>query len=197
MANKYTRRILQGEITTFKEYAELCFAYFVIKESLNSEKDNNHHTNQIEMAKKLLNAADLRSDEELVAIQKFKLEESKRAYIKIIEKKKALRITLDKFLTDAKAWQPPTADHQEIKDFMIQQLEITINHNCDLRHYLSMLKWIENELPTINAQTIRDEKIKEYNELIAYHERRLLREQREEAEVTKFETDFLNSLTTI
>jgi len=43
----------------------------------------------------------------------------------------------DKYLSmliKVKAWQPPTVDHNELKEFMIKQIVDSINWDCDISH---------------------------------------------------------------
>jgi len=50
------------------------------------------------------------------------------------EKEKQLKKDrLEKMLQSAKEWQPPSAEHEGLKKFMIEQLEETIEYDCKMR----------------------------------------------------------------
>lgn len=53
-----------------------------------------------------------------------------------ISEKNALREKYNAMLSKVKAWQPPTPDHQGLKDFMIQQIESSIDFDCDTEWYI-------------------------------------------------------------
>lgn len=53
-------------------------------------------------------------------------------------------------------WEPPTSDHVELKNFMIQQLNDSIKHDCDVEYYqniksvqLTGSQWKKNKLKRI------------------------------------------------
>jgi hypothetical protein len=43
----------------------------------------------------------------------------------------ALKEKYQAMLNEAKAWTPPTPDHQGLKDFMVKQIEESIKWDCD------------------------------------------------------------------
>ena len=53
------------------------------------------------------------------------------AYHERKERRATVRHRYESMLERAKAWDPPSADHVEMKQFMIQQLEESIKFDCD------------------------------------------------------------------
>lgn len=48
------------------------------------------------------------------------------------EKQDALRARYEEMLAHVAAWDPPTPDHRELKNFMREQLETSIKHDCSM-----------------------------------------------------------------
>lgn len=67
-------------------------------------------------------------------------------------------------LAKVNSWTCPTPDHQEFGNFMREQIEKTIDFDCDAKYYseptprLTGMQWLESQI----AQALRD---------IAYHEK--------------------------
>lgn len=82
------------------------------------------------------------------------------------EKTARMRARYQEMLDKVRAWEPPTQEHQGLKDFMIEQLESSIDHDCHDFSYLITAKpfeWHEDRIA--NARRIleraRDEAVKE------------------------------------
>jgi len=52
-----------------------------------------------------------------------------------IEKTIKLRYKYEAMLEQVKAWNPPTAEHQELKQFMIDQIIDSMNFDCNIDYY--------------------------------------------------------------
>ncbi len=46
-----------------------------------------------------------------------------------------LRAAYERMLVLVKAWAPPSSDHANFKEFMIEQLKDSIKHDCDMEYY--------------------------------------------------------------
>ena len=55
----------------------------------------------------------------------------------IIQEKKNLREKYDTMLKKVRAWIPPSDDHIELKKFMIEQINTSIDFDCNLKYYES------------------------------------------------------------
>ena len=56
-------------------------------------------------------------------------------HVRQIEEKEELRAKYLEMLVQVRQWQPPTPDHQGLKDFMIQQITDSIEFDCDISYY--------------------------------------------------------------
>lgn len=203
MSTGYTAGIIDGKINTFQEFAKLCMRAFganmhMRDESLTTEyfpdTPHDYHKNALENANKQLEEVKNLSDVEIVKMKKEELEENRKNCIKNIEKKKIDKIKLDKMLKKAQSYNPPTSEHEGIKEFMIEQLEITIRSDTDMTFYQKELKKTNNQIKNINAQILRKKIIKRIKEDINYH----LEKQKEEIDRcnknNKWVEIFINSL---
>jgi len=84
-------------------------------------------------------------------------------------------------LLKAKAWQPPTADHQGLKEFMIKQIEESIKWDCEPYNHTKPLK---------DPQTWLNEEKAYCIEQIAYHEQKYA----EEVERSKGRSEWVKQL---
>lgn len=71
-----------------------------------------------------------------------------------IAKKKALRIKVERVYVKAKNWNPPSSDHNGLKEFMVKELEYVLEHDCDTKYYDEQLaepkkttaEWLKDRL---------------------------------------------------
>ncbi len=75
-------------------------------------------------------------DEEIARIQKW------------IEEKSSLREKYNAMLNKVGAWNPPTPDHQGLKEFMTKQIVDSIQFDCDTKYYLDSLQDAITKTPT-------------------------------------------------
>lgn len=203
MPTGYTAGILDGTVTTFPQFAKLCMRSFgatihLRDESLDTEYEprvpSDYHSKAIEKAKQSIIDAEKLSDEEIVQTKKNQLEDSRNYHLEEIEKAKKAMIQMNKILSDVHKWQPPTPDHTWIKDFMIEQIEKTIDFDCKTDYHDKGLIQIETELLTINASEIRNQMIKQANKDLAYHNAEYLKEVQRCEQSNKWASDLMESL---
>lgn len=168
MPTGYTSGILDGKITTFSQFAKLCMRAFgatihLRDEDLDAEitprTPSDYYSKEIEKAKQLLKDAETLSDEVIVQNRKSELENSKEYHLKAIAKAKVDTKNLNDILKDVRNWQPPTSEHTGIKNFMIEQIQTTINFDCKTKFNYDELAKIELELLNLNAHEIRKDMI--------------------------------------
>jgi hypothetical protein len=99
-----------------------------------------------------------------------------------IAEKEALRTKYEAMLAQVQAWPVPTPDHVGLKDFMVTQIEQSIEWDCkvypeEAPRQFSGAEWLSNQI----AETRR---------LIAYHEK----EDREERERTATRNAWVKAL---
>lgn len=77
-----------------------------------------------------------------------------------IEEHNELRQKYNDMLVKAKNWEPPSADHQGLKDFMIHQISGSIDADCSTEYYEKSLElltgeqWISTETQLILEDTV-------------------------------------------
>jgi hypothetical protein len=203
MPTGYTAGILDGKITTFPQFAKLCMRAFgaaihLRDESLDAEYEprvpSDYHSKAIEKANQLIIDAQKMSDKEIVDVKKEQLENSKKYHLKAIEKAKKSTIEMNKILADVRKWQPPTPEHTGIKDFMIDQIEKTIDFDCKTDYHDRGLIEIETELLTLNATEIRKQMIEQAKKDLDYHNAENLKEIQRCEQSNKWVSDLMMSL---
>jgi hypothetical protein len=91
------------------------------------------------------------------------------------KKKAALRSKYEDMLAQVRRWNPPTSDHVELKNFMIQQIISSIDFDCSMRHY-------DNNPPQmLPAEDWLRKERKKAADNISYHTKKM------EAETTRAE----------
>lgn len=81
-----------------------------------------------------------------------------------ITRHKALRARYTKVLNQTQAWNPPSKEHQGLKDFMIQQLTQSIEFDCDEKYYHDIL-----ERPRSTPNEWLTEQLKHAEWSVTYH----------------------------
>ncbi len=176
MPTGYTEGILDGTTKDFNQFAKHCSRAFITHlrdEPMDSEykkrEVSDYHIKAIKKAKAELKKADSLSDEELIIQEKNRLIESKKYHLESKEKDELNKVKMDSFLEKAKAYVPPTENHQGIAKFMIEQLEKTIDFDCNSNNHVDELKTIDSKIEKVNADDIRSEMKVKATKHIAYH----------------------------
>lgn len=161
MPTGYTSKIVDGKITTLKDFAMVCSKAFLIHERDSDSDDishiepSDHYNKKIQQTKSDIDKLNSKFDGELIQEEKERLENRKVELKNIIDDKNELSIKLNKMLSDAKNFKIPTEDHKGIADFMIQQLESTIEADCDTKYYYDGLDHVNFRLSVLNADVLR------------------------------------------
>lgn len=164
MPTGYTDGVAHGDIVSFKEYALLCARAFGVCISMRDEplgvpipffEENTCLKGMVESCEKdLRDFLSMNQEEKQVAFQNYVSSGIKR-HTKIKEEKITMKYRYVSMLEKAKEFVPPTKDHVEYKQFMIQQLEDSIVWDCDTSYYdakidslknLSFEKWLDETL---------------------------------------------------
>ena len=203
MPTGYTFGIIDGKITTFPQFAKQCMRAFGATIHMRDEDANveytprvpsDYHDKEIEKYNQELENAKSLSDDEIVSLGKSKLEKDRDYYLNKIAETKAARIRLDNMLNETKKYIPPTSEHTGIKDFMIQQIQTTIDHDGDTNYYDNRLKEITESLSKLNADDLRHEMIADAHKNLAYHTKERGEELKRCNDSNKWVEDFINSL---
>jgi hypothetical protein len=203
MPTGYTAGILDGKITTFPQFAKLCMRAFgatihLRDEDLDAEitprTPSDYYSKEIEKAKQLLKDAETLSDEVIVRNRKEELEKSKECHLSSISKKKVDAKNMNDILKDVRKWQPPTSEHTGIKDFMIDQIEKTIDFDCKTKYNDEALAEIELELLTLNASEIRKNMIAKVKKDFEYNTKNYNEDVERCDKSNQWVSDFVGSL---
>jgi len=139
MPSGYTAPICEGEVM-FRDFLFRCAKAFGAFVSIRDEPLDESIPDQIEPSiwqRKQLQA----SFESLIAMESWDNDAWKEAtitdYVKKMQRRQEAAekntVLLDRYnamLEKARAWQPPTDEHQGLKDFMIKQLQESIGFDC-------------------------------------------------------------------
>lgn len=203
MPTGYTQGILDGEIKTLPEFAQMCMRAFgatihMREESLDKKyeprKVSDYYTKALADALEKREKAIMVSDKEIIDLRKNKISEDKERIetrIKEIIKHKKL---LDAMLDKVKAWIPPSDEYISFKNYMIEQLETTIEGDADVAYYEKELINIKKGLANIDATQIRKDMIDSANENIAYYTKELAKDTERCNSSNKWVEDLLQSL---
>ena len=169
MPTGYTSGILDGKVNTFEEFATVCTRNFgamlhMREDSIFSEYEprtpEHFYINNIERWKEKLAEIKSMTDEEIIEDFNSKTKE-KLVYLREkLEEDVRNSVKLNYILEKAKSWIPPTEDHYSLKEFMIEQLEVTIKHDGDASYTEDRIIEIEELLnDTFDVKYYREEEI--------------------------------------
>jgi hypothetical protein len=176
MPTGYTAEVQDGEITSFKKFALQCARAFgaciTLRDSPMSDdipefKVDPYHSKMIHSTKEKIAEIESMTPEQCdeAAHKEFlKREEDLKESIA----KDALEYQrYKKMLAKAKRWQPPTSEHKGLKDFMVKQLEESIEFDCmySSKSYPTKPDW---PVPK-SGQEWRAEQLSSLNRSLLYH----------------------------
>lgn len=145
MPTVYTAYIEDGTITNGADFLKLCTRNFGIAFDIRDEplsvptpthfEVNPYYKREYEKAVREYNEIQLRTSEEMkqdiIEAYKRKAESSRKYYKKYVENNKKYLKIKEEILK----WIPPTADHEEIKKFALDQIDYCIVSDRDLQRY--------------------------------------------------------------
>lgn len=136
MPTGYTAAILEDPNLTFKDFALTCARAFGALISLRDEpldtpipdslQENDYYANRLDEAKKALAHLMSLTYEQIAAAAKADYATTCERYAELREERRNNRLKLEAMLAKVEAWTPPTADHIQLKSFMIEQINSTI-----------------------------------------------------------------------
>lgn len=203
MPTGYTAPILDGKVKNFKQYAKVCMRAFGATIHMRdddfdakyrkAEPSNYHKDKLVEIKKQMEDLLNM-SDEALALEQEKSIKQRisrANASLKKIEKQKS---KLNEILADVRKWTPPTDDHTELKEFMIDQILKTIDFDCKTRYYDEELERCTSELKNIDPKSIRQERMDCFKNDINYHTKNYAEEVERCRDRNKWVEDLLDSI---
>lgn len=143
MPTGYTADLYDGKDVTFEHFVMRCARNFgalilmrddnldaPIEENRYTQGPDSYYAQALATAKDELAAAQALTDDRAAVLAQQEYDKAERAYAKAVEKDAALRARYEAMLERVRAWEPPTPDHQGLKDFMVSQLEESIRFDC-------------------------------------------------------------------
>ena len=180
MPTGYTAGIIDGEITTFEQFATQCTRAFgatihmrdnPMDSPYEPRTPSDYHTNSIQSKRERLEEIESMSDEKIVEDFNTQLGEDLKYHQTKMEEDKRNLEKLNSMLESAKSWIPPTEDHQPFRNFMIEQIESTIKVDGDPSYHVNKMVGIKKQMEEgINPKEYREETIQEIKSQISYHE---------------------------
>ena len=180
MPTGYTAGIIDGEITTFEQFATQCTRAFgatihmrdnPMDSPYEPRTPSDYHTNSIQSKRERLEEIESMSDEKIVEDFNTQLGEDLKYHQTKMEEDKRNLEKLNSMLESAKSWVPPTEDHQPFRNFMIEQIESTIKVDGDPSYHVNKMVGIKKQMEEgINPKEYREETIQEIKSQISYHE---------------------------
>jgi hypothetical protein len=172
MPTGYTADVIEKDIS-FREFALKCMRAFGALISYRDDDFNkvitevplsDYHKRALEKAKNELRLFEKKSQQQL---EKLAVEEIKRSYTtsrdsrnKTVEENKKLR----KMIAQVKKWKPPTPDHARYKEFMLEQLTISLTDTkyCKVGRMntgkKAIAEWIKRRIESIEKDVDYHEK---------------------------------------
>lgn len=160
MPTGYTNVIKDG--IKFKDFVLRCSRAFgaaihMRDESLDVEiyhdKVSDFYLDNIELTKNnIINLKNL-TPKEIEEKAKNNYEKALKSFGERVNKKIEQKNKYEKMLKKVKAWQPPTDEHKELKDFMINQIEDSIKWDCKFYSFegkeLNGDEWYKEEMKSL------------------------------------------------
>lgn len=140
MPSAYTEGVQKGTITEFRDFAELCLRSRGVAVTLRDEPlslrvpdemvlDEYYYTS-ITQAEAELAEAQVLDGEQLLQETYEVNHAAKRRNLEREQERALERRRYEEMLAHARAWQPPTPEHDDLKDFMVSQLEDSLDFDC-------------------------------------------------------------------
>jgi hypothetical protein len=191
MPTGYTWSIKEGKVTSLKQFAMECARAFGACAELRDDmtalipeefKPSDYHSKELAKARRDLTKAKAMTLEEAEAQSmrdyQHGLEEDRKYKEDKVETKKSYQA----MIAQVKEWKPPTKEHVGLKEFMLQQLNDSIEHDC--------IHYPREKREKLSALRYRAQQIVDAEEDIKYHEK----EYAEEVERCRKRTQWIRDL---
>lgn len=201
MPTGYTAYIENGKITNGKEFLTLCCRAFGVCVDMREESLSTPIPNEFKMndyyEKSLLDKR-----EKLEKAKRMTIEEAKQQIMssreagnkeltRIIKKNKQLGEGYSKIREEIIKWMPPTTEHEGLKKFALEQIDISAPSKDTMDYYIEA---INEKEPT--PEEYIENNIKRCEEDLKYAEKRYAEELKRVADNNKWLDDFRKSLLT-
>ena len=195
MPTGYTADIYEGKDVTFEDFAMNCSRAFGALISLRDEpnasitdefKVDKYCYNAVEEAKSKLAKVEALTLNEAAERASKDYTETIKSYESAIERSKNIVKKYNDMLQKVNDWEPPTSEHFGLKQFMVEQLESSIEADSMLNYYENALA----NLTALSAEEYKEKEIENAKVSLKYAEENLARE----LETTKSRTEWVTAL---
>ena len=204
MPTGYTADIVDGKVTTFKEFAQKCMRAFgatihmrdeSLSEKYKPRKVDDYYIDSVKEAEEKLNKLKEADDNFFLNKVRKELKKDYAYYKEQIEKRKITKERLESILAETQKWNPPTDDHVGIKDFMISQLNETLKYDGDYSYYEEELDEILMKLESpIDIQAIKNQMLEDAEDELKRAKERLEEEIKRCESSNEWVEKFLESI---
>jgi len=176
MPTGYTLDLYNGKDITFEEFVLKCARAFGALIDVRDEpmdapiperfEPSDYHLTELIKAKKRLK--EVKKWNEKIAEQEAErtYQEALKKREEFVKKNNLIRKRYEDMLSKVREWKPPTPDHVDLKKFMIQQLEDSIEFDCFIP-----------EMPqSLSGEEYKEQQIKKALDDIDYHEKEYAKE---------------------
>jgi hypothetical protein len=142
MPTGYTSDLYDGKEVTFQNFVLHCARALNVFVELREEPQdepipdlftpNSFHDEQRRAAEAKIARLEGLSDEEADELARSSYETAKREFEELVASRTQRRGRYLAMLTQVRQWTPPSPDHEGLKAFMIQQLEDSMQSDCDM-----------------------------------------------------------------
>ena len=166
MPTGYTAGIIDGKVKTFQEFAKQCMramgaCIHMRDESFDKPYEprtpSSFYSDELKKYKEELENLKTFCDQDFVNNKRKDLQKDKEYHLESIKTAKKDAEILNDFISKANKYKPPTEEHQGIKKFMLQQLQITLEQHGDTEYHDKALIDISLELENLECNKIRIE----------------------------------------
>lgn len=203
MPTGYTAFIEDGEITAGKDFLLLCSRAFGVAVDIKEEpltvptpmkfEVDGYYEKSLRRSLEELEKVKNMNEDEISKRMIKERDESKKYYLDLIDKEISLNKKYQKVRKEVEDWIPPTDKHNGIKKFALEQIDMCICPEKDLKKY---------DFLAHRELIIDEHSVKEYHEYLIESCKRTVERNRESyeeavkraANKTKFMEDFVKSL---
>lgn len=173
MPTGYTSGVQEGKITSFRDFAMCCARAFGANILMRDEpfdspikeyEPSSYEKKRVEEAKAHLYDVERMTVDDARRLQTERNEKLTAELRLSMERKHVEQERYETMLRQVQEWKPPTADHEGLKKFMIEQLTESIRHDCyDPSEYYKLdtrspLEYLRGEIERARQDVLDAEK---------------------------------------
>lgn len=196
MPTGLTATLIGEKERSFKDFALLCARhfgplFFMRDDPLNKDipdevptADADYYENKLLESLKRLENFKLLTEDDYMVKAKEQFDEDIKMYEESIEKNELIRYRYSSMLKQVMDWVPPSDDHAQIKEFMIEQIKSSTDadiHVPSTPKILTGAQWSKKELRAITED-------------IKYYENKYIEEQQRQLKANEWIRQLKNSL---